>query len=157
MNTFRLKGCNRAGSTHSSADGLYRIRGKCHREACSCQTEKDSFCNHVPVSALHARPVSSTENDTGSHWLKGYSSQQLRDLQMKDNVISTVLSWKETTDVPAKGLDLPHPHDVQTVCMQWCQLSVIDGVLHREFLSTARAVHPIFQIVLPAVLRREMY
>lgn len=158
LDTFDFTIEHRAGSKHSNADGLSRIRRKCHRDSCvTCGSNLNAECTTLPMPVAAVRGSLDTDSDDVA-WLESYSSSQLRDLQMEDTSISTVLTWKETKDCPPKGAELlPYPKDVRTLCMQWNVLHVIDGVLHREFLSSAPAGDPVFQIVLPSVLRREMY
>ena len=147
---------HRPGSKHGNADGLSRIRRKCNRDLCS--TCGDNLGKDETAAALVAALQPENENNSTSPWLESYSTEDLRDLQMKDSCISTVLRWKETLENPPKGPDLlPYPNDVRTLCSQWKLLFVIDGVLHREFLPSAPSGNSVFQIVLPFVLRREMY
>ncbi len=104
-----------------------------------------SFCRHIEACRLG-----------GTSCLPGHTTEQLRELQQKDEVLLKVAMFVERGDKPNSDERAKCSREVLAILRDWKRLSLKDGLLHRKVTSPSdHQIH--FQLVLPLTLQKEAF
>ena len=127
---------HRPGKKHGNADAQSRL--PCQQ--CSRASHYDS----TTVALL-----------TSNGLTCGYSSDQLRNMQLCDSYIGQVLRWKEQGEQPPTDFVKTHPVPLRRFMQQWDQLVVNKGILYRQY-AQPNSVHDYLQLVVPTEMRESI-
>ena len=109
---------HRPGHKHSNADSLSRYPCR--------QCGRESHLSEQSIFAISSTPV-----------IRGYSSQDMRDLQLNDNCVGPILKAKEANQQPPQDLAKTQSLEYRRLLQQWDQLVVRNGVLWRCYVHPA--------------------
>ena len=85
-----------------------------------------------------------------------YQPEQVRVLQMNDPEIGKVISWKTKSSIrPERDLVAGESPFVRHLWLIWDQLTVLDGVLFKQWIS-CKGTQSYLQLVLPSILKRQV-
>ena len=137
----------RPGKKHGNADGL--SRKTCDPRDCSCNNEDDLLpcgpckkCQKQMQSTDMLMRVKTRQqcNEEPNHhemWFDTYSREDLRAMQMQDEHIATVITWKEESSTRPIGRQVITTSGVtRNLWLLWDQLELHDGILYRKWITT---------------------
>ena len=136
LQEYQFSIMHRPGKKHGNADALSRLPCK--------QCGRASHYDNTTVALLASNGLTF-----------GYSSDQLRDMQMHDNYIGQVLRWKEQGEQPPPDFVKTQPVPLRHLIQQWEQLVVNNGILYRQYVQP-RAVQDYLQLVVPTEMRESI-
>lgn len=85
-----------------------------------------------------------------------YQPEQVRVLQMNDPEIGKVISWKTESNVrPERDLVAGESPFVRHLWLIWDQLTVLDGVLFKKWIS-CKGTQSYLQLILPSILKQQV-
>ena len=73
--------------------------------------------------------------NTRGEWLSGWSINQLKEAQLADTSINTVIYWIEMGQSPAQNGIVDRNPTVLSLWAQWDRLILEEGLLHRNWES----------------------
>ena len=177
LSSYDMQIVHRAGKDHVNADGLSRIPDSL--DMCNCYTagskvegrkfescggckycvrahgQWDRFRKDVDdVVPLAVRSVAFCDNlRMDNTWVDQFSSEDLRDMQMKDETVGQLLRWIEADYTPSQAdLALASPA-VKYFWLLRRQLVLISGVVYYRQIDVL-ATQPEKVLVTPATLHR---
>ena len=113
---------------------------------------KDPLIRHI---AKHGpESADSGENQPGAtNWVGGYSRKDMSEMQEADSCVGKIIVWlKESKQRPDRDQVAVESPAVRHLWLQWEQLKLIDGILHKSWESTKKGVR-CFQLVVPEVMQ----
>ena len=174
LSSYDMQIVHRAGKDHVNADGLSRIPDSL--DMCNCYTvgskvedlpcggckycvrahgQWDRFRKDLDdVVPLAVRSVAFCDNlRMDNTWVDQFSSEDLRDMQMKDETVGQLLRWIEADYTPSQAdLALASPA-VKYFWLLRRQLVLISGVVYYRQIDVL-ATQPEKVLVTPATLHR---
>ena len=127
---------HRPGRKHSNADSMSRYPCR--------QCGRESHLSVNPILAISSNALTS-----------GYSSQDMRALQLEDKGIGPVLKAKEADQRPSADLIKGESLEYRRLLQQWDQLIIRNGVLWRCYVQPVSGFNWL-QLVIPNHLRAEI-
>ena len=104
------------------------------------------------VMAAAAQPDATDEEP---NYLGGYSPAQIAAAQRADRALAPVITALEAGQKPSKDERKTYREETLSLVSQWERLSLRDGLLYRRY-EPPTPLPPIWQLVLPAELRKEV-
>ena len=102
------------------------------------------------------RGISKRSKGKFSNWADSYTVDQLRQAQKNDAVVLKVTELKCQSDILDKAKLCQESHEVRTLCSQWSQLELRQGILYRKWDPSNTKDKSVNQYVVPQALRQEI-
>ena len=124
---------------------------------------KDQAFENPPTSIVTSqdrgespRGISKRSKGKFSNWADSYTVDQLLQAQKNDAVVLKVTELKCQSDILDKAKLCQESHEVRTLCPQWSQLELRQGILYRKWDPSNTKDKSVNQYVVPQALRQEI-
>ena len=124
---------------------------------------KDQAFENPPTSIVTTqdrgespRGISKRFKGKFSNWADSYTVDQLLQAQKNDAVVSKVIQLKCQSDILDKAKLFQESHDVRTLCSQWSQFELRQGILYRKWVPSNTKDKSVNQCAIPQALWQEI-
>ncbi len=101
--------------------------------------------------------VSSSRIPLSPNWVESWSISEIRNMQKQDEVLAKVMNLKQKrNDPPDKVTLYNEDSEYKTLCSQWNNLEMHNGILYRKYIPEDPRDPEFSQIVVPKKLRKEI-
>lgn len=161
---FNYTAVHRPGKQHANADALSRLHhATLPRDESVSVPDQDECESTVHINQISTCPAEENPTKTSPevslpNWCESFTVEDLRNAQLKDSDVSTMIGWQEAfLDRPLRSDSAMHGASIQLIRLwsQWKRLRLVDGVLYRVYHPEHSNI-PHLQFVVPQSLQPQM-